>query len=118
MPLKSRIFRGDPKLEGAASSASSHIKQGAAGEHVKKIQYALARIEEEPLDLDGKFGPATASVVLAYKKKRQIINRSYQSQADDIVGVMTIAALDEEMCKLEEYAGPTHVIQCSCRITR
>jgi hypothetical protein len=38
---------------------------------------------------------------LAYKRKRQIINRSYQSTPDSIVGKMTIASLDAEMAKLE-----------------
>ena len=30
--------------------------------------------------------PSTASAVLAYKQKRRIINFTYQTQADDIVG--------------------------------
>jgi len=39
--------------------------------------------------------------VLASKKKRRIINFTYQTQADDIVGKMTIAALDKEMVTFE-----------------
>jgi hypothetical protein len=38
---------------------------------------------------------------LSYKKKRNIINRSYQTQADNIVGKMTIASLDNEMMARE-----------------
>ncbi|MBV9931511.1 MAG: hypothetical protein JO013_11275 [Alphaproteobacteria bacterium] len=34
--------------------------------------------------------------MLAYKTRREIINRRYQSQADDIVGTATMAALDAE----------------------
>src|SRR5262249_23232676 len=43
--------------------------------------------------------------VLAYKQKRNIVNRSYQTQADNIVGKMTMAALDLEMLSIE--AGPS-----------
>jgi hypothetical protein len=39
---------------------------------------------------------------LAFKKKRNIINPSYQSQADNIVGKMTIAALDREIFDKEK----------------
>jgi hypothetical protein len=48
-----------------------------------------------------KYGRSTADAVLAYKRKRNIVNRSYQTQADDIVGKMTIAALDREMLEQE-----------------
>ena len=43
------------------------------------------------------YGPTTAKSVLAYKTRRHIINRAYQSTADDIVGKMTIAQLDREL---------------------
>ena len=43
------------------------------------------------------YGPSTAAAVLSYKTKRQIINRSYQTTPDSIVGKMTIASLDAEM---------------------
>jgi peptidoglycan hydrolase-like protein with peptidoglycan-binding domain len=91
------LFRGDPKLEAAAVSDPAHIVQGASGEHVRKIQQALIQLDGARLEPDGKYGPATAAAVLAYKKKRNIINRSYQTQADNIVGKMTMAALDREM---------------------
>ena len=39
--------------------------------------------------------------MLAYKQKRNIINRSYQTKADNIVGKMTMAALDKEMLEAE-----------------
>ena len=35
--------------------------------------------------------------MLAYKKKRKIINYSYQTSEDNVVGKMKIAALDEDM---------------------
>ena len=53
-----------------------------------------------------QYGSSTAAAVLEFKPERNIINRSYQTQADDIVGKMTIAELDREMAKLEN--PPTH----------
>jgi hypothetical protein len=83
----------------------AHILLGAAGDHVGKIQAALAALDDariDDADLSAKtYGRSTASAVLAYKKKRRIINFSYQTQADDIVGKMTIAALDTEMAAYE-----------------
>jgi peptidoglycan hydrolase-like protein with peptidoglycan-binding domain len=45
----------------------------------------------------GRYGKSTAAAVLAFKTKRKIINYSYETQVDNIVGKMTIAALDNEM---------------------
>jgi hypothetical protein len=102
MALQSQLFRGDSKLEGAAVSDAAHIVQGARGEHVQKIQLALISLDGAVIDADGVYGPATAAAVLAYKRKRGIINRSRQTQADNIVGEMTIAALDREMVDKEK----------------
>ena len=112
MSLQSQLFRGDPKLEAAAVSDPAHIVQGATGEHIRKIQLALIQLDGAAIDLDGKFGPATARAVLAYKQKRNIINRSYQTKADDIVGIMTMAAPDQEMSQLEQGQSFVRVIQC------
>jgi Domain of unknown function (DUF1906) len=101
MALKSQLFRGDAKLEAAAVAAPAHIVPGASGDHVRKIQIALNLVDNAGLDTDGIYGPRTADAVLAYKQKRQIINRSYESQADNIVGVMTMAALDQEVLQRE-----------------
>jgi hypothetical protein len=104
MGLQSQLFHGDPKLEAAALSDPAHIVQGARGDHVRKIQLALIRLEGATIAPDGVYGPATAAAVLAYKQKRDIVNRSYQTKADNIVGKMTMAALDKEM--LEEELKP------------
>ena len=106
MSLQSQLFRGDPKLEAAAVSDPAHIVPGATGEHVRKIQLALIQLDGAPIDPDGKYGPATAAAVLAYKRKRNIINRSYQTQADNIVGKMTMASFDSEMLKQEALLRP------------
>jgi hypothetical protein len=47
------------------------------------------------------YGRSTAQAVLAYKRKRHIVNLSYQHTEDDIVGKMTIASLDNEVALRE-----------------
>ena len=101
MALQSKLFRGDPKLEAAAVLDTAHITIGARGEHVLKIQYALTVLDGVNIAEDGAYGAETAAAVLAYKRKRNIINRSYQTQADDIVGKMTMVSLDTEMLRHE-----------------
>jgi hypothetical protein len=116
MPLRSRLFSGDAKLQATAESNPSHIVPGAVGEHVAKIQHALGVLDDaviEPGELTGRrYGPSTANAVLSYKQKRRIINFSYQQQADNIVGIMTIAALDKEMFENERAPGSVRVIGC------
>jgi hypothetical protein len=69
------------------------------------MQSALVILDQARIDpmewSTKKYGRSTASAVLAYKTKRRIINFSYQTQADDIVGKMTIAELDKEMVAFE-----------------
>lgn len=97
MALQSRLFSNDPKLEAAAVSDAAHLVRGVRGDHVRKIQLALIQLDGATIQADGIYGPATAAAVLAYKQKRNIINRAYQSTADDIVGRMTIARMDGEL---------------------
>jgi peptidoglycan hydrolase-like protein with peptidoglycan-binding domain len=101
MGLQSQLFRGDTKLQAAAVSDPDHITPGAAGPHVGKIQRALIQLDGAAIAQDSIYGPATAAAVLAFKQQRNIINRRYQTQADNIVGKMTIAALDREMLEKE-----------------
>src|SRR3984893_9803493 len=114
MGLRSELFRGDRRLEAAAVSDPAHIILGASGPHVQKIQTALilldgATIPDDEL-LRTFYGASTAGAVLAYKRKRNIVNRSYQTQADNIVGKMTMASLDGEMVKKEPLASePTRI---------
>lgn len=101
MVLSSSLFRGNRALEACALHDPAHVTRGASGEHVAKIQFALFAVDGLRIDRTElaaqRYGPSTAAAVLAYKKKRQIINRSYQNAADDIVGKMTIASLDKDM---------------------
>lgn len=103
MALLSRLLQGDKLLESAANVDAAHIKRGAVGLHVVKIQLALKVLDDAKIAFDGAFGPATASALLAYKTKRNIVNTQYQTKADDIAGKMTVAALDQEM--LEAVVG-------------
>jgi hypothetical protein len=107
MPLQSKLFRGDRALEACLVNDSAHITEGAAGEHVGKIQTALFAIDDLAVSPDelrtSTYGNSTVKAVLAFKTKRRIINSSYERQVDNIVGKMTIAALDKEMvCKAGE----------------
>jgi len=105
MGLKSKLFSGDSKLEAAAISDPAHIKGGASGKHVAKIQRALILLDGATIPDDELrrefYGVRTSDAVLAYKQKRNIINRSYQASADNIVGRMTMARLDDEMVNWE-----------------
>ena len=105
-PFKSNLFKNPPNaaLERCATKPDGHvsIKDNKTGPHVHRIQEALLRIGASDPDLRDKisitaseinsqtFGETTRKSVAAYKIKRNIVNTSYQSTPDDIVGVMTI----------------------------
>jgi hypothetical protein len=101
MALASHLFSGNLALEACAVQDSAHVTRGATGDHVAKIQFALFELDGLLIDrtelLFQQYGGSTAAAVLAYKQRRQIMNKSYQNAADDIVGKMTIASLDKEM---------------------
>jgi hypothetical protein len=115
VPLASNLFKDDLSLQACLEHNAAHVTPGSSGEHVHLIQIALADIDNLSIDsseLEGKlYGPSTAAVVLAFKRKRKIINFSYQTSEDDIVGKMTIAALDKEM--FDRQYTPQHKLgQC------
>ena len=103
MPLRSPELRGDPRLEACLVQDSAHVKLGDTGGFVAKIQAALLKVDGlsiSPGELLGKrYGESTAAAVLKYKQKRRIINATYQSVEDSIVGKMTISALDADLLK-------------------
>ena len=84
---------------------AAHVTTGASGDHVVKIQIALLTLEDvtiNPAELsERRYGSSTADAVLSYKQKRNIINFSYETQADNIVGKMTISSMDREMLAQE-----------------
>jgi peptidoglycan hydrolase-like protein with peptidoglycan-binding domain len=115
MPLQSRLFNADQKLQACLVNDAAHVTPGAQGDHVSKIQKAIDALGDKVIDANEvstkTYGPSTAAAVLAYKKKRNIINSSYQTQADNIVGKMTIATLDREMSRVEQ---PPLIAGSSC----
>jgi peptidoglycan hydrolase-like protein with peptidoglycan-binding domain len=117
MALRSQLFRGDQKLEAAAVSNPAHIVPGAVGAHVGKIQQALIELDGAVIATDElaatSYGPSTSAAVLAYKEKRDIVNRSYETRADDIVGIMTVTALDNEMAANEGPADGVRILSLS-----
>jgi peptidoglycan hydrolase-like protein with peptidoglycan-binding domain len=105
MSLRSQLFRGDPKLEACLTSDAAHIVPGDSGSHVGRVQRALNLLDGAQLSTDDRYGPGTANAVLRYKQKRGIVNRSYQTTPDNIVGKMTIASLDNELVAKENEPG-------------
>lgn len=105
MPLRSKEFSGDPRLEACAVSDPSHVTPGAIGDFVGKIQQALIRLGAGDISADElskmRYGPSTAASVRRFKTARGILN--YAGRIDDIVGKKTIATLDQELASI----GPT-----------
>jgi hypothetical protein len=105
MPLKSKYFHGNVQLESASREDRCHVTLGARGGHVEKIQLALQLCDKAIIEVgelaSKTYGHSTATAVLNFKKKRNIVNRSYQTQADNIVGIRTMDYLDCEMLALE-----------------
>jgi len=105
MALQSELFKGDPLFENCLVRDAAHIAPGSRGDHIAKIHFALIVLDRffpAKAELDQvTYGASTASGVLAYKRRRRIVNFGYQTQADNIVGKMTIAAMDAEMFVVE-----------------
>jgi hypothetical protein len=103
--LVSELFRGDPRLEKCLVSDPAHVKSGDRGTYVAKIQFAVLALEGGTISAQEAqqelYGPDTAALVLRYKTRRKIINFSYQTRPDSIVGKMTIRGLDTEMVAYE-----------------
>jgi peptidoglycan hydrolase-like protein with peptidoglycan-binding domain len=116
MPLISHLFRGDKALDACLVQDAAHVTLGARGVHVAKIQAALTDLDGAIInaaELSSKhYGPSTAAAVLSFKQKRQIVNRAYQTQPDNIVGKMTIAAMDAELVKKQEPVPPRFRSHC------
>jgi hypothetical protein len=108
MSLQSELLRDDPRLQSCLTHDASHLVKGTVGSCVARVQTALfvvdgLKIEREEIH-SKLYGSSTANAELAFKTRRKIINRKYQTKPDNIVGKMTIAALDKELLKKEGYA--------------
>jgi hypothetical protein len=114
MPLRSLMLKDDPSLQACLVQDQSHVVPGAKGNHVAKIQKALLLLEQAGIqsgELRSRlYGPTTVAAVLAYKRKRRIINPAYQTTPDNIVGKMTIARLDTDLLEIEQRVTPNRVV--------
>jgi hypothetical protein len=115
MSLRSQMLRDDRDLQACLVSDPAHVVPGSSGPHVAKIQSALLLLDKRlsiPVgELRAKvYGPKTRAAVQEFKRKRGIINFSYQTAADDIVGKMTIARLDDELFALEQRPNGGRVV--------
>lgn len=105
MALKSRLFQDDDRLQSCQVHDPSHLTLGTKGHHVRLVQTALVNLGFGGIDgqeyIGGIYGRTTAEAVLRFKTSRNIVNRSYQTQPDNIVGKMTITTLDKEIIEFE-----------------
>jgi len=116
MTLGSNLFKDSGRLARTEDSDPAHVVPGDVGDHVRLIQVALQELDGAIIDAaeinEMRYGKSTAAAVLAYKKARNIINRSYQTQADNIVGKMTIKSLDQEMLSRQITPGKSLTKRC------
>jgi peptidoglycan hydrolase-like protein with peptidoglycan-binding domain len=77
------------KTWAALPMAPPTLQMGDQGEHVRRIQQALNRTGEVPIDVDGIYGQGTWAAVRSFQ-------RLHNLDADGIVGPKTWAALFEE----------------------
>ena len=101
MALQSSLFKGDRALEACLIRDSAHLTVGVAGEHVSKVQQAILALDATGINnselASTLYGGSTAAAVLNYKRHRNIVNLSYETSPDNIVGKMTINRLDTEI---------------------
>lgn len=116
MALLSDLLNGAPRLEACLTDDSAHLMEGTVGSDVAKVQLALLVVDGLCVQPDEeraqRYGPSTAAAVLAFKTKRQIINYRYQTKPDNIVGKMTIAALDQELLRKQALPKPCNQTYC------
>jgi len=88
MPLVSQQFKNDDELEQCLVDDVHHVVPGVRGPHVAKIQEALIKLGEGVISAAGlstmQYGNTTAQSVLAYKTRRGIINKAYQTELSQI----------------------------------
>jgi hypothetical protein len=109
--LLSKQFQKNAKLQRCLVAPLEHVVPNSGGEHVGLIQEALVKLGAGVIsasEISRQFyGPSTRQAVLKYKgPPRNIINKTYQSAPDNIVGQMTIDRLDDEMLALENKPDP------------
>lgn len=114
-PLVSNLFRNSKKLQKTAVSDPDHLLRGSKGEAVSLVHRALVAIDTADISEEEirnqLYGDTTVREVLKYKVKRNIINPAYQTQADSVVGKMTIVSLDREMAIRESQNAAANLFR-------
>jgi hypothetical protein len=104
--LRSKFLSQSKRLQDCLLHDNSHVQFGDRGDYVHIIQLAVMAVEPVSISKDElnsqHYGKTTQDAVLKYKTRRNIVNATYQKNADAIVGKMTIKALDDELVKREE----------------
>jgi peptidoglycan hydrolase-like protein with peptidoglycan-binding domain len=122
MPLKSVLFSADPRHLACQTRDSAHYVPGMTGTHIADVQAVLNLLDNLVIENSEReaqrYGPSTAAAVLAFKRKRKIVNHAYQTAEDSIVGKMTITALDDEMAAFEASARALSTDKCPSRNAR
>lgn len=108
MALKSSLFSANPRHQACQTNDFAHYVLGQSGPHIADVQAVLNLLDDLVID-DAereaqRYGRSTAAAVLAFKRKRKIVNRTYQTAEDNIVGKMTITALDDGLAAFEANA--------------
>ena len=113
MPLTSDLFKDNKQLQDCAIKNSAHIVadepplrrgENDQGPHVALIHQALRRILPSPSfgleEATETYGPKTAEIIRQFKaaQKPPLLNKALgQKVPDNIVGMQTIAALDQQV---------------------
>ncbi len=114
MPLMSKHFKDNDRLQECLISPAHHVVLRDRGGHVALIQKALEMLGVgliDPAEIrEQRYGVSTAEAVRRFKgPPRNIINWTYQSQPDNIVGKMTIERLDLEMQEFDRQKHSRYV---------
>jgi hypothetical protein len=75
MPFKSHLFRDNRAVEACLTQHAAHLTLGATGFHVAKIHAASIWTAPSSMARSSarRYDPSTASAILSYKRKRNII---------------------------------------------
>jgi hypothetical protein len=126
MALTSELFRDNKKLQDCLIRDSAHIVasdplrtgENDQGEHVALIHKALRQVMPNPSfgleEATETYGPKTAEVVRQFKALQNppILNKALQQTVpDNIVGKLTIAALDEQVGRKKSPPPPVAPVE-------
>ena len=96
MPLQSRLFKDDRKLQNCLERDEWHVVPGARGDHVGRIQRALITLGAGVIDFreltDKRYGETTASTVLRFKGPPRNITHARTARCGRLIHRKDISA--------------------------